>query len=154
MCNPSSQCKHIIYRYTAAGTACSGNDGGVPGCLLWGQYYIIIYLRVSKRQTKGMPKTSFTFGNFHFTLFIARRACVYVLLLLYTYNNADDSARTHICVPSPESKCVAFRRTRPRRNHHHRRSTPPPSPVSAKYYIYYHFVNRSPPTFSYLYNIT
>lgn len=23
-----------IYRYTAAGTACSGNDGGVPGCLL------------------------------------------------------------------------------------------------------------------------
>lgn len=153
MCNPSSQCKHT-YRHTAAGTACSGNDGGVPGCLLWGQYYIIIYLRVSKRQTKGMPKTSFTFGNFHFTLFIARRACVYYYYYTRTIMPMTVHVPTYVCAYlSPESKCVAFRRTRPRRNHHRRRSSPPPSPVSAKYYILF----RKPfatYTFSYLFNIT
>ncbi|CAH1713538.1 unnamed protein product [Aphis gossypii] len=84
-----------------------------------------------------MPKTSFTFGNFHFTLFIARRACVYYYYFTRTIMPMTVHVPTYaVCMYlAPESKCVAFRRTRPRRNHHHRRSTPPPSPVSAKCYI-------------------
>lgn len=49
---------------------------------------------VLRKTNKGLPKTSFTFENFHFIIYYP----------VYMFNNADDSARTHVYMGVRQSR--------------------------------------------------